>query len=621
MPNKNIKNHKLDKSVFKNRVGWLIVFISFGCACLFVRLYQLQINEYLHFNAMSQHNQFSIVPLDAKRGLIYDRYGTLLAENILVRSLDIIPNQTKNLAETIKKIEQLISLSQANKDGFFKQLKLQNKSKKITIKLKLTQEDAAKIYLDKYLLPGTYVTSRLIRSYPKADETVAILGYVGRITENELREYNQNEYINGDYIGKTGIENFYNNELKGTPGYQQIETNANGYAIRDLLKISPIKGQDITLSIDEHLQSVAHAALQNYKGAVVAIEPTTGKVLALTSQPSFDPNLLIQGISNRQYKTLLNTKSKPMFNRATKGQFPIASIIKPFVGLKALANKIITKDTTINDKGWFKFPNYRHVYHDWIWKYTKDGHGLVNLHKAIVVSCDTFFYELADKIGINNIHDVLVEFGFGNPTGIDLDEEMPGLVASPAWKQSTGHKWVPGDTINSIIGQGAMLTTPLQLAFSTSIIANRGKVYQPSLIQSITKLSGKKFTIPPKSLKNIEYKQTYWNEIISAMEGVIFSTNPIGTGYKFGHPSYSIAAKTGTAQLYEIKNYHDKVPNQLQDHSIFTGFAPVKNPKIVLVVVLENSNDVVLVAKKIMDEFMLNPHNKTKHKLLTSDTK
>jgi penicillin-binding protein 2 len=438
-----------------------------------------------------------------------------------------------------------------------------------------------------------------------------ILGYVGRINTEDLEDIDSTNYRATNYIGKLGIEKFYEDELHGTVGYEQAENDASGQPVRVLNHIKPIPGKNLYLTIDVNLQIAAEEALAGNRGAIVAIQPQTGQILALVSEPTYDPNLFVAGISNQEFQALQQSQDKPLYNRALRGLYPMASAIKPFFALSALDNGVTDNRYFISDPGWYQLPNNSHRFHDW----KRHGHGRVNLSQAIISSCDTYFFDLAHKMGIKRMDDILHQFGFGQLSGIDIGEELPGTVASPAWKRKTKDlPWYEGDTIISGIGQGSMTATPIQLAHGVATIATRGVRFVPHLL--LKEQTGKQvepqalITLDPVTLQHEES----WNTIIQAMQDVI--TSPSGTGYRFGkNMSYTVAGKTGTGQVFSIKK-RDKnenavpqmdLPEHLRDNSTFIGFAPVDKPQIAVAVIVENSVLAGNIARKVLDYYLLGP--------------
>ena len=601
-----IKNHHREIQLVSRRTLIGIAFISLLVISLIARLWYLQVYKQDLYITMSTKNWLDLVPVEPTRGLIYDRNGLLLAENIPVFSLDIIPLQVSNLNKTIAQLEKIISISDNDIRQFRKQLNQFRRFDEIPLKLRLSEEEVARFTENQHRFPGVLIKARLMRHYPYGESFSHVLGYVGRINSEELHEIDQTNYSASHYIGKLGIEKYYEEELHGKVGYEEVENDAKGKPIRILKEIPGKPGKNIYLTLDSHLQFVAEKALGG-RGALVAIQPATGQVLAMISQPGYDPNLFVQGISQTQFQTLQKSPDRPLFNRALRGIYPMASTIKPFIALKGLDAGVITPETSIYDLGVYRLPNNDHPFHDW----TPWGHGRVNISKAISSSCDIYFYELGYKLGIRRISDSLKQFGLGALTGIDLDEELSGVVPTPEWKRKAkGNAWFDGDTINASIGQGYMQTTPLQLAVATSTLANRGKRFMPYLL-----LQEQTPGQPPISQSSIALESVnlnnpaYWKIVIQAMQDVVDLRT--GSAFRYGgNRNYTLAAKTGTAQVTSRRRNPDErdkqedLPERLRDHHLFIAFAPVDHPQIALAIVTENSNTAIEATRAILDYYL-----------------
>jgi penicillin-binding protein 2 len=602
-----IKNHRQEIRLITKRSIIGLVLIGILIALLLLRLAYLQIYKHDIYITLSTKNWLDLVPIEPTRGLIYDRNGVLLAENIPVFSIDIIPMQIADLPKTLLSLEKMIPLTKNDINQFHKQLKQHRRFDEIPLKLRLTDEEVARFTENQHRFPGVMIKARLMRHYPYGDSFSHVLGYVGRINTQELTEIDQINYSASHYIGKLGIEKYYEEELHGKVGYEEVENDASGKPIRILKEIKGTPGKNIYLTLDSGLQFAVEKALEGYRGAVVAIQPGTGQVLAMVSKPGYDPNLFVLGISLKEYRMLQQSEDRPLYNRAIRGLYPLASTIKPYLALEGLNSGIITAEYTIYDPGWYQIRNKSRIFHDW----ERHGHGSVNLNKAIVSSCDVYFFELANKMGIKHMDAILTQFGFGTLTGIDLEDELPGIVASPEWKhQAKGIRWYEGDTINSGIGQGFMQATPLQLAAAVATLANRGKRFMPFLLlgeQMPGKIYSVQSSIPLEPITLQDNK--YWDEVINAMQDVINS--PQGTAYRdFGrHYIYTAAAKTGTAQVKKLINPNEKeiqknLPERLRDHNTFIIFAPVDKPQIALAIVTENSHVAASAARKILDYYL-----------------
>lgn len=597
-PKLKIKNQKQEIALIKRRISIVIGLISFLTLVLIIRLIDLQFIHHHYYQTQSNNNQINFKPLPPKRGIIFDRNGNVLAKNKPVYNLTVNPEQTHNLEQEVNRLQSLIHITPSEMQHFHQQLKLHRRFDNVQLKLQLNAAQVATIAAHHQQLPGFNVKAQLIRYYPKGRAFAHIIGYVGQLNKQDLNQVNRSNYAGSHYIGKTGIEAFYENLLHGQIGHKQVETDASGEVIRTLDVSPPQHGSNIYLTIDSQLQQATYKALKNHQSAAVAIQPQTGQVLAMASSPSFNPNDFVKGISQKHYQRLLHAKGQPLYNRNIHGLYAIGSTVKPFIALEGLDTGTITPDYTIKDPGWFKIPGTKHVFHDWL----RSGHGKVDLNKAITVSCDTYFYHLAYKLGIHSIDHILRQFGFGQKTGIDLPRELTGTVPSPRYKrQHLGKHWYTGDTINTGIGQGYSQATPLQLARATAILANRGKRFKPTLLYGVSPDSGSWIHTPAQKQKPIQLKKDeYWQDVIHAMQNVV----PHGTGHRFGNPPYSVAAKTGTAQ---VVSHNDKTKAHRDiSNSIFIAFAPVKHPQIAVAVVTEHEKGAsVSIARDIIDNYLL----------------
>lgn len=602
---KSFKYDRFESQLHHFRLSLLVALLIILSLILILRLAYLQFSQYKRYATLSLKNQMSIIPIAPPRGVILDKNGVVLADNIPVYVLEIIPERVKNVAQTLQKLKQLLpSISDADIDNFNHARNQNHSYVPIPIKLKLSQEEVAIFASNQYQFPGVSIKARLMRYYPFAETTAHLLGYVGRINEQELQQVNASNYRATNFIGKSGIEKYYEDILHGQVGYQQVETDVSGRTLRILSKQSPISGARLYLTIDTRLQEAAHQAMLDKRGAVVVMSVNNGDILAMVSAPSFDPNGFVNGISNQDYQLLSNTHDRPLYNRAVRGLYPPASTIKPYIALAGLEKGAVTANTKIYDPGWYKLPGVSHSYRDW----KRTGHGVINLKRAITVSCDTYFYQLGNKMGILAIDDMLMQFGFGQLTHVDLFEEAPGLLPSPSWKrQSKGLPWYPGDTLITSIGQGFMLASPLQLANAVASLSQNGQRFRPHLLGKTEYDHGKSRQFKaleeyPVQLKNKEY----WTIVHEGMHAVI--TNNEGTGYRFGRNTpYSVAAKTGTAQVFGGTQYekkrNTKMPEALRDHSLFIAFAPVEKPEIAVAVMVEHDVLASNVARKVMDAY------------------
>jgi len=595
-----LKNPREEKALLQQRLLVLGCGIALATLALIARLLFLQVDQYENYIKKADSNQFKLEPIAPKRGIIYDRNHQILAENIPAHRLEILPSKSQNIDATLEKLRHRLHLDDATIEQFKETLSSAPKNKPIPLKMQLTETDIARFYVDRYQYPDASIQSYLIRHYPEKEVAASILGYVAHI--NTLPQDSDERFLYqvNPFRGVIGIEQSYETTLRGYPGYRKLAVNASGKVMDEIEVHPPTPGADLVLTIDAELQAQAQQALGNELGAVVIINPQNGEVLALATNPSYDPNVFVTGVSKAMLSKLSDTETKPMFNRALRGQFPLASTIKPFLGLGALEKGIITPQDSIEDQGHYIYPNTTHVYRDW----RLDGHGKVNLRRAIQLSCDTYFYELAVKMGIENIVDVLDGFGFGHTTHIDLHDEAAGLIATPIWKQThKGTGWYVGDTILSGIGQGFLLTTPIQLAQATATLANHGNGYVPHVVKRIEPVDQPPVDHTVEPLAPVLFHDAHWQAITKAMEAVV---KPGGTGGRFGfdHP-YPIAAKTGTAQIRrnEKKVSNDLLPKRQRDHSLFIGFSPVEHAEIAIAVIAENSSIAPGVARVLLDHY------------------
>ncbi|VAW56897.1 Peptidoglycan D,D-transpeptidase MrdA, partial [hydrothermal vent metagenome] len=587
-----IKNHTLEAMLFKRRALVAAVFSVLMLLILLSRLVHLQFFEFNHFSSLSENNRVRLTPLVPNRGLIYDRNGVVLAENRPSYQLELIPEQIKNIQETLRELGKLVVLDDDVMKRFKRLLKRSRKFEGVPLRTKLSEEEVAILAVNRHRFPGVEVKAQLGRYYPLGKTIAHVVGYVGRIDERELKRIDETNYKGSTHIGKTGIERYYEEILHGQVGYKSFEVNVQGRELRVLSKTAPVPGSDLKLTLDARLQIVAAAALKGYNGSVVVMKPHTGEVLAMVSLPSFDPNLFVHGISHKNYKRLRDSPDRPLFNRSIMGQYPPGSTLKPFMGLGGLEVKSIGHKEQVLCRGHFRLPNEDRKYRDW----KKSGHGLVDLNKSIEQSCDVYYYELAYRMGIDRIYAFLHQFGFGEKTGIDLLGERAGLLPSREWKKKVKHKiWFPGETVITGIGQGYVLTTPLQLASATSILSMRGNINPPHLLSEVHKLDlDENIKVdwaakPPVQLKN----NINWQHAIKGMVSVLHSAR--GTARKSGkNLAFKMAGKTGTAQVFGIaqdaKYDEATIAKKLRDHALFISFAPYENPKIAIAVIAENGS-------------------------------
>lgn len=612
--NKPVISHQTESTLHRLRLNLLVILLIVCSLFLVLRLAYLQFSQYKRFATLSLQNQMSITPIAPTRGVIVDRNNVVLAENIPVYALEIVPEHVEDLQTTLQQLQQLLpSITDEDIEHFNRTRKQTRSYLPIPFKLKLTEEEVAIFSTNQYAFPGVSINAHLMRYYPLGEITSHFLGYAGRLNADEQKQVDSTNYGATNFIGKTGIERFYEERLHGRVGYQHIETDVSGRTVRVLSKQAPISGAKLTLTLDARLQTRIHKAMQGKEGAVVVMNVNDGSILALVSVPSYDPNLFVHGITHKDYQTLVNAPEKPLYNRAIRGLYPPASTIKPFIALAGLEKEVITEDTKIFDPGWYRLPGVAHTYRDW----KRGGHGAMHLKRAIMVSCDTYFYHLGNKLGISAIEDMLVRFGFGQLTHVDLREEIPGLVPNPEWKRQTrGHSWYTGDTLITAIGQGSMLATPLQLANATAAISQHGRRFRPHLLKQWTYDQEKTKTFAPLEEYPVHLKEdSSWNLIIDSMQAVV--KNREGTGHRFGRNTpYTVAAKTGTAQVIAMSQDEKKrfqaVSAAFRDHSLFIAFAPVEKPEIAIAVLVEHDPTASSIARQAMDTyFELKKHETT----------
>lgn len=605
----HIKDHSSEVRLFKQRAIVAITIVIIMMLGIIARLVYLQIFSHQHYSTLSQKNRLKIVPLPPTRGLIYDRKGLLLAKNISSFSLELIPEQVKDINDSLARLSKLIPISDNDKKHFQRLVKQKRRFQSIPLRYRLTEEEVARFAVNRHLFEGVSIQARLIRYYPYGKASAHTIGYVGRIDSRELQRIDTANYSATTHIGKLGIERSYEDDLHGQVGYQQEEVNAQDRTLRIINKTPPVAGKNLTLNIDIKLQSFANKALGDYRGSIVAINPTNGEVLIFVSKPGYDPNLFVTGIDSKSYAALRNSPDKPLFNRSVLGQYPPGSTVKPFIGLAGLEAGMV--NNSLFCPGWYQLEGDERRYRDW----KKTGHGDTNLDKAIVESCDVYFYELAQRLRIDKMYRFMSMFGFGKKTGIDLLGERPGLFPSREWKRRKRNQaWFPGETLITGIGQGFTLTTPLQLASSTATLAMNGLHFRPSLVHSMQAADDPKpILASPTQHKAVLLKNPKnWQKIKRSMMRVLHSPRGTARG-SAQNITYKIAGKTGTAQVFGIAQdakYNAKeLDKRLHDHSLFIGFAPFDKPTIAIAVIAENggsgSHVAAPLARKVMDAYLL----------------
>lgn len=606
-----LKDDFLENRLIRRRLVLSAVFTVILLSLVLGRLYVLQIVEHEHFSTLSDSNRVRIKALPPTRGLIFDRNGVVMANNLPAYRLEIVPEQVEDLDSTLLQLKRYIDYTEQDLKRFKQSSKRRRPFESIPLRLNLKDEEVARLAVNLHRFEGVEINARLTRNYPQGAHAVHALGYVSRIDERDLSKVSEVEYAGSTHIGKLGLEKFYEHELHGSVGVQQVEVNARGRTLRVLNESPPVQGNNLHLTIDSRLQKVAEEAFAEHSGAAVAINPNNGEILALVSMPIFDPNLFVNGISFDDYNALRDSSKRPLFNRALSGQYPPGSTSKPFYGLAGLELAITTAENDVYCIGYYKLPNEPRRYRDW----KKQGHGHMDLNNAITQSCDVYFYDLAYRMGIDRMSEFLASFGFGVKTGVDSTGERNGLLPSREWKRrAEGMPWFPGETLITGIGQGALLVTPLQLANSTAAFSIKGERYQPHLVKSVEK-------IPEYNLVEIashvagryELKsEKNWKHVHDALVNVVHGLR--GTAHRISQGmQYRTAGKTGTAQVFEIaqdEEYDEEtVAEKLRDHALFISYAPADDPQIAVAVIVENgghgSSVAAPIARRIMDAYLL----------------
>ena len=585
-----IKDFSRESYLASTRAVTAAIIVGLLTLALVGRLAHLQVLKHRHFTTLSENNRVKIVPVAPTRGLIFDRNGEILAQNLPAYGLEVVPELVEDVDALIGELREIIEITDADEEEFLAVLARKPRFEKIPLRLRLDDHEVARFAVNRHRFPGVDIDARLTRNYPHGELGVHLVGYVGRIDKRELDSIDQADYRGTSHIGKTGIEASHEDWLHGKVGHQRVETNAQGRILRVLERHDPVPGRNLYLTMDVKLQRTAEAALGEERGAIVALEPVTGAVLAMASTPGFDPNLFVHGIDVDTYRSLQRSPERPLFNRAINGQYPPGSTIKPFLGLAGLEHNIGHAQGKSWCPGWFRLPGRERKYRDW----KKYGHGRIGLRDAIVQSCDVYFYELALALGIDRMHEYLSSFGFGARTGIRLGGESPGLMPSRTWKRNArGQSWYPGETVITGIGQGYMLTTPLQLASATAAIATRGTRMRPRIVdRAVDPGSGETEAVEPETKATISsLDAANWKRIVEAMAGVVHG--PRGTAKRINAGiAYRMAGKTGTAQVVGIgqnEEYDaDKLDKRFHDHGLFVAFAPVEEPRIAVAVIVEN---------------------------------
>lgn len=600
-------------------IAFVLIVAAFGV--LFSRFTWLQVLQYEHFMTAAQNNRISLVPIPPNRGVIYDRNGIVLAQNYSAYTLEITPSQTPNLEQTLNELAKLVAIEPRDRKRFRKLQEESRNFESLPIRTRLTDEEVARFAAQAYRFPGVEIKARLFRDYPYREITSHVIGYIGRINQKDQNRFKEeerySEYRGSTHTGKTGLEFSYEQDLHGKTGFEEVEVDASGHAVRTLRRTPPVNGSDLHLALDIRLQEYTDQLFGNRRGALVAIEPETGGVLAFVSKPTFDPSLFIDGLDPQVWKDLNEDWQRPLINRALRGLYPPGSTFKPFMAMAALETGFRSADYTIPDPGYFSLPGSNHRFRD----SKPTGHGSVNMYKSIQVSSDTYYYKLAWDMGIDRIAPELAKFGLGEKTGIDLDGEARGVLPTKEWKakrfagkryKPEHRRWLPADVVPIGIGQGYNTYTPLQMAWATAILANNGVAYRPHIVKKVVSPANRQERIiEPQPAADYHFKRKHVEFVKDAMEAVL---KPGGTANRIGAGlQYRMAGKTGTAQVVQIKQgakYNAAaLAEQHRDHSWFIAFAPVEQPKIAVAVIVENGGwgaaAAAPLARNVMDFYLL----------------
>jgi penicillin-binding protein 2 len=607
-----LRDHQKDLRNFQLRLAISAGAVLAAFCVLLARLFYLQVLQHDYYHTLAENNRISTVPIIPNRGLILDRNAAVLAHNYAGYTLEITPSKVQGLEAVINELAQVVDVAPKDRKRFRKLLDEGHDFASLPIRTRLNDEEVARFAANKYRFPGVDIRARLFRHYPHGEIGSHVLGYMGRITRGDVERLEEERlaanYAGSDFIGRAGLEGSYERELHGTTGFEKVETDAGGRAVRTLRSTLPVSGNNLLLSLDARLQDVAERVFGDRRGALVAIEPASGGVLALVSRPGFDPNLFVDGIDSQNWEMLNNSPDHPLNNRALQGVYPPGSTFKPFMALAGLELGKRAPHYSIADPGYYSLGG-GHRWRDW----KQGGHGMVNLHKSIVVSCDTYYYGLAQDLGVDNIHQFIGQFGFGKRSGIDIEGEVGGLLPSQEWKlKRFKQKWFPGDTISIGIGQGYNLATPMQLAQATAVLANRGVVFRPHTVRHIQNSQTHALTsLEVEPIGTVPLKPRNLDLVRDAMVDVL---KPGGTAAWAGAGApYKIAGKTGTAQVIGIKQnerYDERrVHERHRDHALFIAYAPAEQPTIALAVLVENgghgSSSAAPIARKVMDFHIL----------------
>ena len=608
--NLQVLNPRRDLSITRYRLILATLLVLILATVVLFRLYVLQVVNYDRYKTLSVENRVGLVPVPPVRGQIIDRNGKILADNYPVYELELVSDQIQDVDQTLRELEDLISFSDRELNTFRQQLHMRPSFEPLVLKHSLSLKEASIISVNQHRFPGVALRASLRRTYPYAGLAAHVVGYVSRISEEDIRNIDTSAYQGTRYIGKTGIEQKYEDKLLGLAGYESVESNAHGRIVRSLNYQSPMAGWNVNLTLDIDLQRVAREALGDHRGSVVALHPTTGDVLALVSAPDYDPNLFSTGFPFHSYNNLRDSPDKPLMNRALYGRYAPGSIIKPILAIAAI-DQGLDSSKTVLCTGKFRLPGRDRPYRCW----KRDGHGEINVLEAIEQSCDVFFYQSALNLGIDDMATWFRRFGLGKKTGIDLKDEAFGLVPDREWKKSSYNEaWFPGETVITGIGQGYLLATPMQLAVATGALANGGDLVQPRLLAYLENAESGEIVMGPevRVVAKIQTDDSLFDWAVEGMIQVIHGLRGTARALADGLP-YRMAGKTGTSQLVSIEDEEGdnpvNLPDRLKDHALFVAFAPVENPRIVLAIVVENagsgSRAAAPIARKILDYYFI----------------
>lgn len=609
-PGIEIRDSERELQRFRGRLAMLGIFVLVLFGLLFVRFFYLQVIQHGHYSTLAEANRISVLPIAPHRGIIVDRNGVMLAHNYSAYTLEITPSKVPDLDTTIEDLATVVEISPRDRRRFRKLLEESKRFESLPIRTRLSDEEISRFAAHRYRFPGVEAKARLFRQYPQGEMFSHVVGHIGRINQREVEQLENDgrlaNYRGSDYIGKAGLEQSYEKFLHGTTGVEEVEVDSGGRAVRTLSRTPPVSGNNLVLNLDAQLQEIAYNAFGDRRGALVAIDPATGGVLAFVSKPGFDPNLFVDGIDPLSWSELNGSPDKPLLNRAAAGTYPPGSTFKPFMALAALFYGKRTPQQAISDPGFYNFGGHR---------FRDDkvgGHGMVDMYKSIVVSCDTYYYVLANDLGIDPISRFMALFGFGSRTGIDIGGESTGVLPSSDWKMRRfKQKWYAGETISVGIGQGYNSYTPLQLASAMATLANDGVMFRPHIVNYVEDIrTREKSPIEPQPLRDLGLKPEHVKVIKDALIGV----NKEGTGARsFAGAPYISAGKTGTAQVIAIKQgekyVESRVAERHRDHALFIAYAPADQPKIALAVVAENSGfgarAAAPIARQVIDYYLL----------------